>query len=303
MDIHNKNLGITDLMRESYNGDSSKVKNLIEKRANVNAKDKNGDTALIYALYALIRSHDDNVDAVKSLIANDADVNAEGSVGRPLEIAIIAERESDTKPATNALLHAENIDVDTKDSTYGNTPLMIALLHNTEKGENTKTIQELIKKGADINWANRNYKTALMYASERNDVPSTKLLLENGAREHVNAQDNTGKTALMHAMQDEVDKHFAGYSEDPLAQHYDLVKLLLENGADINIRDRDGNKVKHYIQGSKAISEKFTPLFKKYKKPTLLSRVFGSSKGGKKSKKSRKYKRKTHRNKKRTYKK
>jgi ankyrin repeat protein len=57
------------------------------------------------------------------------------------------------------------------------------------------------------------------------------LLVENGA--NMNAQDNRGCTTLMRGA-------YIGYPE--------LVKYLLEHGADKEILDNEGNKAIHYVR-------------------------------------------------------
>lgn len=66
--------------------------------------------------------------------------------------------------------------------------------------------------------------TPLMYAASNGHLDMVNLLLGNGVT--VNAQDQFGVTALIHAIQD-------GF-------HRDVIKTLLENGADPNAKLRDG---------------------------------------------------------------
>ena len=83
----------------------------------------------------------------------------------------------------------------------------------------------LLEHGADasaaINFANANGKPTLAQALGEMEV--FRLLLEHGA--DVNAADETGKTALMRAVE---------------MKNMEAVKLLLEKGADINAADAHG---------------------------------------------------------------
>ncbi len=75
------------LIQTAKNGEKSKSKILLEKRADVNEKDTDGTTALMAAVsYG-------RIDIVKALIKNGADVNVKDNSGfTPLAMAISAER-------------------------------------------------------------------------------------------------------------------------------------------------------------------------------------------------------------------
>ena len=100
-----------------------------------------------------------------------------------------------------------------------------ALIKALRKGD-VKQVQELLKKGADVNAKDGHGSPALVLAAEsdyRGRTELMKLLLEKGA--DVNAKTKGGWTALMEAA---------------LRGHVELVKLLLDKGADVNATDRDG---------------------------------------------------------------
>jgi ankyrin repeat protein len=78
-------------------------------------------------------------------------------------------------------------------------------------------MEMLIKKGADVNAKNKLGETALMWSAH--DFQKTKLLLENGAR--VNDTTRKRNTALLIAC--------VGNNQ------HEIVKLLLQNGADPHI--------------------------------------------------------------------
>jgi ankyrin repeat protein len=84
-------------------------------------------------------------------------------------------------------------------------------------------VQDLIKRGADVE-AKSNYgQTPLHWASERNYIERAKLLLERGA--DLEAKDNDGWTPL----------HLASANN-----YIELAKLLLDAGADVKAKDNDG---------------------------------------------------------------
>eukprot|EP00794_Sanderia_malayensis_P005571 gene5571-6259_t len=81
----------------------------------------------------------------------------------------------------------------------------------------------LIKKGADVNAANKEKMTSLHLASECGFVDMVELLLKSDAR--VNALDNVGQIALHRAAQN---------------GHVNICKILLQNGADASITSLQG---------------------------------------------------------------
>lgn len=72
-------------------------------------------------------------------------------------------------------------------SFYDMTPLMCACF-----GEAKYTVKELIENGADVNLANKEGKTALMYAASRGNMAIIRYLIQSGANR--DAKDKDGKT-------------------------------------------------------------------------------------------------------------
>ncbi|MGI9548826.1 MAG: ankyrin repeat domain-containing protein, partial [Bdellovibrionales bacterium] len=102
--------------------------------------------------------------------------------------------------------------------------------------------------GADANGQDYEWKrTALMYAASSNKTEIVKLLLQAGA--NVNGQDSDGRTALMYAassdkltyiITNEKRKHESiefYISSDKTENKTEIVKLLLQAGANVNARD------------------------------------------------------------------
>ncbi len=121
------------------------------------------------------------------------------------------------------------------------TPLMRAIQYAP-----LEVIQLLLEKNAKVETKPKGYNhTPLSWACYRRRPDAARLLLEKGANPNVKAtgldSDKTGKTPLMFAV--EASKTDAGY---------DLVKLLLRNKADVNMKNGDGNTALHLacIEGS-----------------------------------------------------
>ncbi|XP_049788076.1 ankyrin repeat family A protein 2-like isoform X1 [Schistocerca cancellata] len=81
-----------------------------------------------------------------------------------------------------------------------------------------------IRQEADVDAADTNGLTALMWASSYGQVPTVQLLLQHGAS--INKQGPEGETALLLAA--------AG-------GHHDVVRILLTEGASVNHADDVGN--------------------------------------------------------------
>ena len=84
-------------------------------------------------------------------------------------------------------------------------------------------LERLLEAGADINYSSGG-RTCLMYTSHKGSYEATQMLLEFKAK--VNMKDDYGKTAL----------HFASEHD-----HIDVVRLLLQHGADPYIKGNDGD--------------------------------------------------------------
>jgi ankyrin repeat protein len=109
------------------------------------------------------------------------------------------------------------IDIKDKD---GNTPLHYTILYN-----NIEACTILLNNGADINIKDKNNNTALHLAISADNMEIINLLLNTENQKiDINSQNNMGDTALHHSTN---------------FKFYDISKLLIENGADININNFD----------------------------------------------------------------
>ncbi|MCB0326389.1 MAG: ankyrin repeat domain-containing protein [Bdellovibrionales bacterium] len=108
------------------------LQSLLKKGVDVNVKNANGDTALVWSAYR------DQVDLVTFLIEKGADVNAKGTYG---EDALIVASNSASLDLVKLLVGA-GADINSRDS-QGNTPLRAARDNNQQE-----IIDFLISKGA-----------------------------------------------------------------------------------------------------------------------------------------------------------
>lgn len=117
-------------------------------------------------------------------------------------------------------------------SKNGVTPLMCAVLHD-DPHESVRIMWYLLECiGVDANRKQRVHGfTALMYAARFADASLVSLLLQHGAA--VNATDDAGETALMHACRN-------------VTHCVENVKCLLAAGADTSIRRLAGETALHF---------------------------------------------------------
>jgi hypothetical protein len=116
--------------------------------------------------------------------------------------------------------HGAGVDVRDED---GWTPLHVA----SDSGE-VDAMRWLINHGAEAGAQTRWSATALHYAARKTDLGAVQVLLEHNV--DVNSPDSLGETPLRDAL---------AYANSPQeAKAVEIVRQLLEHGADPNIRDR-----------------------------------------------------------------
>ena len=143
------------------------VRALLQKKADVNAAQVDGSTALLWAV------HWDNTEIADLLIRAGADVKAAARTGgTPMEQAAV----NGNAVILEKLLNA-GAPIDAPLTMYGDTALMIA--SRTGKPEAVKV---LLDHGANVNakekWGNT---TALMYATQEHHKEAVQLLASRGA--------------------------------------------------------------------------------------------------------------------------
>ncbi|ANV98602.1 hypothetical protein BBW65_07245 [Helicobacter enhydrae] len=111
-------------------------------------------------------------------------------------------------------------------------------LYNACRSGWTDVVELMIARGADVDEASYG-ETPLLKVTGRkvNDVELAKVLLGNGA--DVNAQDTQGNTPLYHAIMNRNKK---------------MIQLLLDNGADMYIKNKRGDSAARYILSKKTMA-------------------------------------------------
>jgi ankyrin repeat protein len=192
------------------------VKVLLDRGADTNARNINGETALLLAI------RERCTDTVKLLLDKGADANvvAEGaSPGTPLTTAVTFGKVWLVK-----LLLAKGANVNLSDRT-GCAPLIYA-------GGSPPIVTMLLEKGADVNAKGANGWTALMSAVEMGETDTVRVLLGRGA--DVNIKNKGGATALKllgagASGAANGTATFSGWA--PRKQYVEIVRLLKKAGA------------------------------------------------------------------------
>lgn len=148
--------------------DFTAVKALIAQKADVNAAQDNGSTALQWAV------HWDNSEAVDLLLKAGADTKA---ATRLNATALYLAAESGNPVMLQKLL-AAGADPNQTVLSQGETPLMFAA-----RSGNAEAVRVLLDKGANIEATEKlRGSTALLWAAEQNHPQVIKVLLERGAK-------------------------------------------------------------------------------------------------------------------------
>jgi ankyrin repeat protein len=263
-------------------GDVDRVRSCLEKGADVNAKDKDGQTALHMA------ASNKRKEVAELLLSRGADINAkDGKDYTPLFCAIWKEDQDIVK-----LLVTKGADVSyTPKDDY-------PPLHYAVWNEDVNTVRLLVDHGAKFDVKDRDGSTAFREAASQGarellqvfitkgadvstlplaacvgDLGRMKALVEKGA--DIKAKDELGWTPLYWAAltgQTEAAEFLVARGADVQAKTKDeatplhqaasagevrLVELLIFKGAGVNVKDKRGNTPLHraVLSGHKAVVE------------------------------------------------
>lgn len=209
--------GSTPLMVAAQNNNPQVVKTILDARPDLQAKSKNGRSALVFAVRL-----NKNPQVTRMLIEHGFD---------PLET---------TQNAQNLFMHAASVNANPTilevlvehgvDPHGVNRFQQSALWYACYYNSNASVVQRLIDYGLSLDEANRQQQNLLFRAAHRNPNPEViALLLENGLS--VDTQDSQGNTPLHIA---------AAYNPNP-----EVLKILLQRGAKLETPNNYGQTPLH----------------------------------------------------------
>lgn len=158
--------GRADVADAVMHGDQAALRKLLQQKADVNAPQIDGATALHWAVYR------DDLEAARFLLNAEARVDAENRDGiTPLHMASVYGKPEMIETLLKAGANAK------QKGPYGETMVMLAA-----RSGNPNAIRLLLQAGADVN-AKEPIRgtTALMWAVEQKHPAAVKALLEAGA--------------------------------------------------------------------------------------------------------------------------
>lgn len=189
--------GVTNLMKASKSGNLWLVKSLVKSGADINLRDKEGWTALMYAL-----RYQNNLEVVNFLTENGAILNDKNNLGistlaitsmwteNPEILKKVLKAYSPgnneifksfiltiTSENTNLLAQSEKINIFINKNIpinriyKGKTPLMYAAIY----GKSTEIIDILLQNGAITTIRTIDNKTAFDYATENSNLPQNEI--------------------------------------------------------------------------------------------------------------------------------
>lgn len=232
----------TPLMIASSYGHYDIAKALIDNGALVNLRAGDGFNALMEAVRT------GNIEIAKLLIEHNSDINIKNKDGKNM---IMIACEKGNEEMFNILIE-NNADINEK-SSWGAS----ALIYASEKG-NINIMQYLIDNGIDVNGkADDNGDTPLLWAvTGQNPYEASKLLIENGANVNATNYGGVAPATILAASTPKVVKLLKDNGADldtkfldyypPIAiaagaGNLEIVKALVENGADVNYYPNDIN--------------------------------------------------------------
>lgn len=181
-------------------------------------EDTRANREINLALISAARSGDQR--AVERLLAQGADVHARTETGAT---ALIAAAYRNHLEVAGSLIEA-GADVNAKDQTQQSA----YLISTSEVGDDPRLLQLTLRNGANVRSLNSYNGTGLIRAADRGHTGIVRELLKTDINvHHVN---NLGWTALLEAI----------ILGDCGPRHTEVVRLLVEAGASVNLADGNG---------------------------------------------------------------
>ncbi|EAY08094.1 hypothetical protein TVAG_497170 [Trichomonas vaginalis G3] len=223
-DINAKNkLGQTCLFIAASYGNAQLIEFLISHGADVNARDDFMNTPLFEA------ANSKNKEAIECFLAHGFDVNAINSLGdNPLFYLFDFNNPENTDEIAEIFI-SHGIDFNLKNKDGMNA------FHKAAQYSNKNTLELLISHGVDILSKSNDWKTALHYAAVTNNRDTYEFLISHGI--DVNAKDNDGNTAIHYVI---LEDQGGPYPPETSQRTSKTFQYLISHGADINAKNNQG---------------------------------------------------------------
>ncbi len=149
------------------------------------------------------------------------------------------------------------------DENLNKTSQNIDTLFNAALDGDIETVKQFIENGFDVNEPNQDEQSLLMLAGFNGHTALCEYLIKSGA--HIEARENNGRTALMfastgpfpetvrlllknNANPNSIDRleHFTPLMHAAAEGHFEVVKILLDHGADSSLKDVDGDTAESF---------------------------------------------------------
>jgi ankyrin repeat protein len=224
--------GVKPLHLAGTNGNAAVVVALLKAGADANAATPEGETPLMVA------SRSGNLEIVKQLLVHGANVNAtEGWKGQSALMWAAAENHADV---VRALVEA-GADIKAKSKGGVFTPFLFAV-----RAGQIEAAVALIEAGADVNQTLTDGTSALVLATINAHWELASVLLDKGADPNAAAQGWTALHQIAWTRRPNYGYNLPGPVSTGRLDALDLVKELVQHGADVNAREtrepRDGNR-------------------------------------------------------------
>lgn len=216
------------LLQAAKKDDVAAVRSVLTAEAEVNSKDVDGSTPVLWATYH------SNLDIVRELIAAGADVNIANRYG---VTPLLQASRLGNFPIIHVLVNA-GADINAAQP-EGETPLMAAAAAGA-----VDAVKVFIARGADVNTKERAQdQTALMWASGEGHLAVIDALLEAGADPNA-----VGRVTSLLRIKGDAGRMWVDHSSGGLTAlmfaarqgHVNVAKRLIEADADVNRSNPDG---------------------------------------------------------------
>lgn len=176
--------------------------------------------------------------AISALIAAGANPELVNTAGQnALILAVLSNDLTTLKTLVESMQQAgQTLDFNQQDKQG------LSLLHYAIKQQNLALLEYLLKAGANPELADQAQRTALFYALEQNDLAPVKMLVEHQAS--LNAKDQAQRTPLLYAIEYYVQEANDTFKQH-LAERITLIDYLLDQGAELQAADENGNTALH----------------------------------------------------------